>query len=186
MDDNNNHLATLIKTYKMKKIIYPSVVMVLFLTAMVVHSNVFSQNTNGGHFSGNTMVSLAAVGDIQNEIKDDEVTPKALKHFNKTFKEAGEVKWMTLSDGYAAKFIYNGITQRVFYNKQGSLVGVVKGYTGDMLPDEIQSLVERKNPGYVINHTDEIELARLPGRITYIVQLQRNQNLKVIRISEGE
>lgn len=140
--------------------------------------------------TANFFMESAISGDIATATKSDVdkaiVNPKAVRHFEKKFKGVSNAQWMTLKDGFMARFKSNDITERVFYNFNGTLAGTLKGYTSDKMADEILRMVKDSYNGYAITYVDEAEIVKVPGITAYIVHLQGNQDLKVVRFCDDE
>jgi hypothetical protein len=179
------NLSKTIKLLKMKKLFFAFAV-VLF-TTLATSNEIKAQKSSGNLLMDATIESASSnVDEAINENKNDLINSKALKHFQKSFKTAKDVKWRLLGDGYLAKFIYNDIIEKVFYYPNGILVGTLKGYTADKLPCEIRNIIRRAYPDYPIGYAQEVEVAIMPGKITYFVNLQLNHSVKVIRICDEE
>lgn len=116
----------------------------------------------------------------------ENISVKAVNNFKHRFKEVSNVKWMSLSDGYMARFSQGNILNRVFYYTNGNLAGTIKGYEAALLSKEIQQTVKNKYAGYKVVYVNEAELLEIQGSPTYVLQLQGKKDFKVVRICDDE
>ncbi len=169
----------------MKKLFFAFAV-VLF-TTLAASNELKAQKAANNFLMDAAIVSAGAVSTDANakEIDKEAVNPKAVKHFEKKFK-AADAKWMVLKDGFMARYRHDDIIERVFYNPNGNLAGTLKGYFSDNMPAEVRSAIKFSYAGYAITYVDEAEIASMPGATAYIVHLQGINDLKVVRVCDGE
>jgi len=113
------------------------------------------------------------------------IIPKAVKDFGRTYPYATAASWEKIRSGYAAKFIFNGITHRIYYDNNGKWEGSLKGYSEDKMPAEIRKVVKREYYDYTITYVNEAENIDSGGMPTYIVHLENQSSLKLMRIYDG-
>lgn len=169
----------------MKKLFFAFVV-VLF-TTLAASNELKAQKASNNFLMDAAIVSAGAVSTDANanEIDKAAVNPKAVKHFEKKFK-AADAKWMVLKDGFMAQYKHDDIIERVFYNPNGNLAGTLKGYFSDNMPAEVRSAIKFSYAGYAITYVDEASVESVPGITAYIIHLQGINDLKVVRICDGE
>ena len=120
-------------------------------------------------------------------ITDPEViNPKALKDFDKNYKNAEAVRWVRGKDGFYVEFILNDIKTRVFYDAYGKWFGSVRTYSEDKLPQTIRGIVKSQYYDYSIFFVEELEIVQSDGIPTYLVHLEDKNNIKLLRIFDGE
>ena len=96
----------------------------------------------------------------------DDVSPKAVKSFNKSFKNATEVKW-TVTDNYVkADFALNGQYVSAFYNEDGSMIALTRNLSSLQLPITLQADLKRNYDCYWISNV--LEVANEEGTSYYI------------------
>ena len=111
------------------------------------------------------------------------VNSRAIKFFNKEFKNAEAVKWHTLKDGFVAYCTVNGIKNKVFYDKKGRWNGNIIFYNDKTMPRDIRAIVKSTYYDYRINLAQEIHVA---DKIVYRVYLEDETSWKTVNIIEGE
>lgn len=171
----------------MKKLI--SAFVIVGITILATSKEAKSQNTSGRLLMEAAIVSADANGitaGSNNEISRDQVNARALRHFDKVFKTAADAKWQVLSDGFMASFKANEIIERVYYYSNGNLAGTLKGYSAKKMPQEIYDMVKGSYPGYPIVYVDEAEVEGASRITAFIVHLQNQQGLKLVRIIDDE
>ena len=128
----------------------------------------------------------ALITENANTVDLDAVNSKALKNFKKSYKTASGEKWSKISDGFLAEFTSNGISNKVYYNKKGQWSASLKGYGEDKFSRDIRSIVKHEYSDYKITYVEEIETLDTHGKPTYIVHVEDEDNIKLIRVSDGE
>lgn len=160
---------------------------VALIATMAANNKLVAQQTGGKMImEAVTATAIDMSTRAGKDLNKEEINTKALRHFEKSFKNAKDVKWMGLADGYVARFAHNDIIERIFYSTKGNLAGSLKGYTADNMPLEVSNAIEVNYAGYAITYVDEASVVNVPGVTAYIVHLLGIQNLKVVRVIDGE
>lgn len=170
----------------MKHILFSFVIVMI---TILVNKNEMKAQSSGNLLMDAIVTSMNANGKIDDAFDKDEktdISEKAIRHFEHSYRKAANVKWMVLKDGFLARFTSNDVIQRVFYYSNGNLAGTLKGYTGDLLSYDIKSMVRENYPSYKIVYTNEAAVVEVPGSPTYIITLQGKKDLKVIRMCDEE
>ncbi len=121
-----------------------------------------------------------------NTVKLNDISAKAVKNFTKSYKTSGDEVWYKAPDGFRVRFLSNDITNVIFYDKSGHWAGSLKGYSEDKLARDIRGIVKSKYYDYTIPYVQEIESAGVPGVVAYIVHLEDEHEIKLIRVCENE
>lgn len=118
-------------------------------------------------------------------ISRDEINPKAIHHFEKEFKSAKNVSWKSVNDGYVASYKSwnNKISVGIYYFKSGEFAGILKRYEPNILPSEIMATARDLYSGYSITYVSEASVAAARDEPTYILNLQKKDQVKVVRVS---
>jgi hypothetical protein len=119
-------------------------------------------------------------------ISSDEVNAKAVHNFEKRFKAASNVKWMSLTDGYMASYKSNDVSNRVYFYKNGSFAGTLKGYQPGNLSAQMKFTVNDLYNGYSVVYVNEASVPGFQSEPTFIFSLKKNDELKVVRICGDE
>jgi len=113
------------------------------------------------------------------------VNEKAIQSFSKTYKGASGVEWGQLKEGgFVCRFMYDGKLERAYYDKRGNWLSTVAGYTGSRLPAEIRKMVRSVYYDHTILYAHEVVMAGSDP--VYLVQVQDEKEIKILRISGGE
>jgi hypothetical protein len=109
---------------------------------------------------------------------------KAERNFIKTYKNATDILWYTLHDGrLMVRFFDNDVQTKIFYNRKGSNVAMIRYYTEDKLPNEVRHLV--KGTYYDFNIFLVIEVT-VGHQTAYQVKIEDEVCTKTIRVMNGE
>jgi len=114
------------------------------------------------------------------------INPKAMRNFTRMYKDVTYETWLETKDGYAARFNADGIRNTILYDIRGHWTGTVKNYTEEKLPTGIRHIVKSKYYDYSIFYVDELESNESGGVPTYIIHLEDNNNIKLVRVCDGE
>ena len=111
------------------------------------------------------------------------MSTKALKNFNKTFKNAVNADWVRIQDGFKAEFTKGDIETKVFYDRKGRWVANVRNYYEDNLPKEIRHRVKSVYYDYSIYYVQEITAE---DKVAYLVKIEDKNSIKTIRVVNDE
>jgi hypothetical protein len=112
----------------------------------------------------------------------DEVSPRAIKSFNSSFKNATEVKWTITDDYFKADFALNGQYVSAFYDTDGKMVALTRNISSLQLPIALQAELKKGYDAYWIS--DVIEVANETGT-SYYITLETADTQLVLK-SEGD
>ena len=120
---------------------------------------------------------------IMNEPGTVNVNSRALKDFTKSFKDAENVSWSEMKDGFIAKFIDGGVETKAYYDQKGRWTATIRTYKENKLPKDIRKQVKSTYYDFTINQINEVTL----GQITaYLVRIEDEDSFKTIRVIDGE
>ena len=154
--------------------------------------------TNGAHaqnlFNPKILQSQKNITAIEKEVirssdkiaGNDAISPKALKDFSKTYKNATSESWEKIKDGCATRFILNDVMNSIYYNTKGRWAGSVKGYSEDKMPHDIRNIVKQEYYDYSIIYVEEVETIGSNGIPTYVIHLEDKNNIKLVRIGDRQ
>jgi hypothetical protein len=113
---------------------------------------------------------------------NDEVSPRAIKSFNSSFKNATEVKWTITDDYFKADFALNGQYVSAFYDTEGKMIALTRNISSLQLPIALQAELKKGYDAYWIS--DVVEVANETGT-SYYVTLETADTQLVLK-SEGD
>lgn len=99
--------------------------------------------------------SAHAVHDIDQELK---------KEFHILFPHAQRESWLENADTYVVYFINEGIRERVFYQKDRSVIKLIRYYLSEDLPANIRLQLIDRFPGKKVFGVVEISLLDQSGK----------------------
>jgi len=164
----------------MKKILLALVLATLGYYAFPqdIKNSVATVNPEVAPLPGGAAIVNAATTDVKN------VSSKAVKNFNKTFKNVTDEKWYEMPDGDRANFTLNGTRCRLDYDKKGNWTHTIKYYDEKKLPLEVRRLVVGSYLDYSIRTVEEIEAPR--NIKFYVIHLEGETNWINIKVSDNE
>jgi len=126
--------------------------------------------------------SAATANEPTTEAKN--VSSKAMKNFNKAFKDVTDEKWYEMPDGFRANFTSKGVRCRLDYDKKGNWIHTIRYYDEKKLPVEVRQLVASGYLDYSIRTVEELQI---PGNaLFYIIHLEGETNWINVKVSDNE
>ena len=113
----------------------------------------------------------------------DVINTRALRFFNKDFKNAEDIKWYKLKDGFVSYCRINGNKNRVFYDQKGNCAGSITYYNDKTMPKDLREIVKSVYYDYAITVVEEIHAA---GKILFKVHIEDEKSWKIVDVTEGE
>jgi len=164
----------------MKKILSALVLVSLgyYAFPQAIKNSVATLNPEVAPLSGSAATVNTPTTDAKN------VSSKAVKNFNKTFKNVKDEKWYEMPDGYRANFTLDDTRCRLDYDKKGNWIHTIKYYDEKKLPLEVRRLVAGSYLDYSIRTVEEIEVPR--NIKFYVVHLEGETNWINIKVSDNE
>ena len=114
------------------------------------------------------------------------INPKALKNFARTYKNLTGESWWKIIDGFATRFLINGVMNTIYYNTKGKWAGSFKQYSEDKMPWNIRAIIKPEYYDYFIILVDEVENIDSNGIPTFIVHLENKNNIKLVRVYDRQ
>jgi hypothetical protein len=113
---------------------------------------------------------------------NDEVSPRAIKSFNTSFKNATEVKWTITDNYFKADFALNGQYVSAYYDTEGAMIAITRNISSLQLPIALQADLKKSYDAYWIS--DVIEVANETGTAYYITL--ETADTQLVLKSEGD
>lgn len=129
--------------------------------------------------------SNPSVPDNSNILSIDMVNAKALKNFRKQYNVTNE-KWVLQPDCIVACYKLDNVSQFIYYDKKGHWTGDLKVYNEDKMPKDIRKMIKQEYYDYKILAVQEVRTYQSISLPTYIVTVEDDKNIKLIRIQDGE
>ena len=112
-----------------------------------------------------------------------DVNKRAVKDFEKSFKNAASAIWYPNGKGFTVRLNENGTKTSVDYDKKGNWKSTVSYYGEDKMSKDLRKQIKSTYFDYQINQV--IEIHTLEGS-AFIVQLEDAKSFLNIRVIEGE
>ncbi|MCU7551659.1 hypothetical protein OCK74_21240 [Chitinophagaceae bacterium LB-8] len=90
-----------------------------------------------------------------NSFATDDINPAVIKSFHRTFKDATEANWSVSEDRYKVQFYLAAQQITAYYDKQGTLLFVVRNISSFQLPLLLQAEIKNKYVNYWISNLYE-------------------------------
>ena len=113
---------------------------------------------------------------------DGTISVTVQESFNKSFKNATEVKWSTVNSYYKADFTFNGQQVSAFFDTEGKLIAVARHLLSTSLPVTLQADLKKDYENYWIS--DLFEINDDLGT-SYFVTLQNGDVTLMLKASSG-
>jgi hypothetical protein len=110
------------------------------------------------------------------------ISTRALKSFQKKYRNTTDVNWYSTGEGYIASFTKDDIKTSVAYNRKGTWNHSISYYSEKKLPTDVRSQVKSKYFDYEIAGVIEVNLT---DQTVYMIYLQDETVFKTIRICDG-
>ena len=110
-------------------------------------------------------LSLISLSSFANG-EDHEVSPRAIKSFNSSFKNATEVYWTITNNYYKVNFAMSGQYVSAFYDADGKMIALTRNISSLHLPIALQADLKKNYDDYWIS--DVLETATEDGTSYYI------------------
>ena len=110
------------------------------------------------------------------------LSTKALKNFNKNFKESENAEWYQVGNTIKAQYKKDGVETNVFYTLKGNWLANIRTYNEDKMPGDIRHRVRSTYYDYSIFQVQEVTVR---DKTAYLVNLQDENFIKTIRIADN-
>ena len=156
------------------------------LLSVLLLSNSFAQKdfSNSSAYRYPSNQSMITFPSPENNLTNKEdVNKKVLKHFNKTFRNAKNIKWAQLDDNFLATFTKDNIATKSLFDKKGHLIYSIDYFSEKELPVNIKNIVISNYRHYAITSVARIQQ---DSQKIWIVKLANKANYIAVRIENGE
>ena len=133
------------------------------------------------HPSNQSMITFPSPEN--NVMNKGDVNKKVLKHFNKTFRNAENIKWSQLNDNFLAAFTKDDIATKSLFNKKGHLIYSIDYFSEKELPANIKNIVAGNYRHYAITSVARIQQ---DNQKIWIVKLANKANYISVRIKNED
>lgn len=162
-----------------KLILFPAAAIMLFFTIGSTYAQ-FAANAGNHRLPNESSAVNSDHGTLSNN-----VNLRALKNFNKSYRQASNAAWALLRDkSQLCVFSINKVQYRAFYNPNGSWSYTVSSYNDKKLDKAIHEKIQSVYYDYRIVYINQIDM---PGQKTiYLVEIQDEKSIKKVRLADDE
>ena len=112
-----------------------------------------------------------------------EVNNRALRDFEKKYKNVESVRWFKTDDGFLVRFLSNGVLTNVFYTKKGNWFVRSKQYGEDLLPKDVRHLVKSEYYDFEIETIIEVNTI---DKTAYVIVMHDSTSILELSVMDGE
>lgn len=146
-----------------------------------------ASTSNSLEHGKNTIEINKTGGSVKNSAAELEtISPRALKNFAHAYRNVRGESWKKIKEGFSVRFTSDDMRTTIFYDNNGYWLGSIKNYGEEKMPHKIRHTVKRTYYDFNIIYAQEVETADTEGIPTYIICLQDETDIKMIRICDGE
>lgn len=164
----------------MKKII--SALLAVFILLSAFTETAHAQNIIAG-ISNNEFTSTTDETESRDRVKPAEVNMKAIRNFEKSFKQAKNVNWYEVKDGFMVYFYQNEIKEVCGYDSKGRWMYSLVSYSEKKLPAPVWHRVKTVYYEYSIIWVNQIEIN---NKIIYVVHLENENTYKNVKVTDED
>ena len=151
---------------------------------LIISGQANAQTTETALINRSSIVSSPFVAGTKTSIEVAKVSLSALDRFKKDYKDAKDVEWVELQNGYRAYFSQDAVLTAVDYTKKGKLYSVIR-YGKELLPAELKAKVNEMFGDMQIKEVTEVKIADYATK-AFVIVLDGKASLKTIQIIENE
>ena len=140
----------------------------------------FAGSKSGGDASN--LVSITSTPAPAAEMAATDVATKAVNSFNKSYKNAENVKWFAQNRNYIAMFDWNGLKAHALLGKNGAIHYDVRYGNEKDLPANMRRLIKSNYVDFAIGKAVEVNVE---GKNAWVVNLQDADNIVIARVMDG-
>jgi glycogen debranching enzyme len=156
------------------------------IPAIALFSNVNAQSKNAGvelNLKEFIFCDARANLAIANESDTVNINSRAERDFSERFEAADKADWVEIKEGFAAKFVNDGVDTKVFYNHKGRWFATIRIYDQYSLPKDVRKEVRSTYYDYNIYMVIEVTVG---DKTAYLVKIEDEKSMKTIRVLDGE
>jgi hypothetical protein len=112
------------------------------------------------------------------------VSATALERFHKDYKNAKDVEWVEVPNGFRAYFLQDAVLTAVDYTRTGKLFSVIR-YGEHLLSPYMRMKLEEAFDGLQIREVAEVKMARFTTK-GFVVVLEDKTSVKTVQLIEDE
>jgi hypothetical protein len=151
---------------------------------LIISGQANAQTTETALINRSSIVSSPFVAGTKTSIEVAKVSLSALDRFKKDYKDAKDVEWVELHNGYRAYFSQDAVLTAVDYTKKGKLYSVIR-YGKNLLAADVRAKLNEMFDQMHIKEVTEVKIADFATK-AYVIVLEDKKSLKTVQIIEDD
>ena len=159
----------------------------LLMSALLITGSASAQRTisasvttgQPGNSESSLTTSVNETAKAGADIKDIHV--RAVKNFNRQYKDARDVKWLNADKTIMASFEKDGIHNRVIYYKNGRWLHTILSYDPSRLPEPVREIIKSNFRNYDITWVTEVQER---NNVFHFVNIENEKSFKQIAVCD--
>lgn len=151
---------------------------------LIVSGQVSAQTTETSFITRSSIMNSPFVTGKAAPAAAARVSVTALERFRKDYKDAKDVEWAEIPNGYRVYFLQDAVLTVVDYTRKGKLYSVIR-YGKNLLSPYIKMKLEETFDGLQVREVAEVKMAEFATR-AYVVVLEDRTTLKTVQVIEDE
>jgi hypothetical protein len=163
----------------MKQVFY-AIGMLMF----IISGQANAQTTETAFMTKGSIINSPFVTGTKTSIAVAKVSLSALDRFKKDYKDAKDVEWVELQDGYRAYFSQDAVLTAVDYTRKGKLYSVIR-YGKNLLAADVRAKLDEMFEHMQIKEVTEVKIADFATK-AYVIVLEDKKSLKTVQVIEDD
>jgi hypothetical protein len=150
----------------------------------IISGQASAQTSETAFMTRSSIINSPFVGGKATGVAVARVSLNALERFKKDYKDAKDVEWAEVANGYRAYFMKDAVLTAVDYTKKGRLFSVIR-FGRELLSGELKTKITGTFEGMEIKEVTEVKIADFASK-AYVVLLDGKTSLKTIQIIDDD
>jgi hypothetical protein len=143
-----------------------------------------SSNTSSAQSKDVSLILPGIAAEKLSELKATGVNVRAMRDFNRSYKNALDVKWFKSDKGYFASFDENGTNTKIVYDREGRRCYAIISYPATKLDRRVRSLVMSTYFDATIIGVHQFEID--DKTVHVIKMLDQNSDPLTLKVIDGQ
>jgi hypothetical protein len=169
----------------MKKTFITGLSLVIFILSNAFAQKSENKNESDYKFSNNEAgeTHLSPGSYSMSSPGSSNISEKVLKHFNKKYNNATQVKWYQFDDSFLATFSTGGTLTRSLFDKKGRMIYSINYFSEKQLPADVKKMITNRYESYKITGAAKV---LQDNRKIWVIKLADEFNYVTARLEDGE
>jgi hypothetical protein len=151
---------------------------------MLIISQASAQTAETAFMTRSSIINSPFISGTKSAGVAAKVSLTAMDRFKKDFKDAKDVEWVDVANGYRAYFFQDAVLTAVDYTKKGKLYSEIR-FGKELLAAGMKAALDEKFDHMNIREVTEVKIADFATK-AYVVVLENRVKLMTVQIIEDE